>query len=109
MDVLYVKASRLRSVYMDDRRLYEQALNADFLFIDDLGAESEDCVCYLNHEYPLASAICSRYDRRKVTVISTNFTLDAIGERYGQRVLERIFEDYAISKFDGESIRLYNR
>jgi DNA replication protein DnaC len=76
-----------------------------YLGIDDLGTEPVDVKVYGTEVSPIIEALHDRYDRRAVTVISTNENLDRIRQRYGERIHDRIIEQYSIVPFNFNSFR----
>lgn len=69
--------------------------NCDILFIDDAGAEKEKYLCYGNLITPVADIIDHRYIRRKKTIFTTNLVPAELCSRYGERIADRMNEDYA--------------
>lgn len=75
------------------------------LLIDDLGIEEESCKVFGETRHPLEDVITQRYARDRTTIITTNLSLKAIEERYGGRVLDRLYEMYTMIKYDAPSYR----
>lgn len=71
---------------------YEMLHKTPRLIIDDLGTESVSVNDYGNIRTPIIDLLHSRYNERKMTIISTNLTPKQIGERYGDRILDRLKE-----------------
>ena len=69
--------------------------NCDILFIDDAGVEKEKYLCYGNLITPVADIIDHRYIRRKKTILTTNLVPTELCTRYGERIADRMNEDYA--------------
>lgn len=69
--------------------------NCDILFIDDAGVEKEKYLCYGNPITPVADIIDHRYIRRKKTIFTTNLVPAELCSRYGERIADRMNEDYA--------------
>lgn len=86
----------------DDLIYYERAvLNCDLLIIDDLGTEYKNAytvACLYN-------IINSRLSAKLPTIISTNFSLDEIEEKYDQRIISRIAGEYRKLILVGNDIR----
>ncbi|MCM1299900.1 MAG: ATP-binding protein [Firmicutes bacterium] len=78
--------------------------DCDLLILDDLGAEF-DSKFNLSTLYNI---INSRMNSGKPTVISTNFTLQELQERYGGRIMSRLLTLYDLT-FCGNDIRLLNK
>ncbi|MDD6728639.1 MAG: ATP-binding protein [Eubacteriales bacterium] len=86
----------------DNLRYYERAvLNCDLLIIDDLGTEfknSYTVACLFN-------IINTRISAKLPTIISTNYTLDELEEKYDQRITSRIAGEYKKLVLVGNDIR----
>lgn len=64
-------------------------LGADLLVIDDLGTES--ILRNVTLEY-LYTVISERMNARRHTLITTNLSPDALSDRYGERIVSRLFD-----------------
>lgn len=86
----------------DNLRYYERAvLNCDLLILDDLGTEFKSAytvACLYN-------IINSRLSAKLPTIMSTNFTLDELEEKYDQRITSRIAGEYSKFILVGNDIR----
>lgn len=71
------------------------------LYIDDLGAEKR---CFNKYEL-LEEILFQRHRNKALTMITTNLTPEEIGERYGERVFDRLGEMFHIIKWVGKSKR----
>lgn len=67
--------------------IMEDYLNAEILFIDDLGTENK--INNITNEY-LYSVISDRLEKHKKTVISTNLNFEKIQKGYGDRIFSRL-------------------
>ena len=79
----------------------EKYFTCDLLIIDDLGTEVVNqftTACLYN-------VINSRLNRKKSTVINTNFTREEMRKKYQDRITSRIFGEYMILPFTGTDIR----
>lgn len=83
----------------------EDYLMADFLIIDDLGAESVTDYAVQQLFY----IINKRILLAKKFLISTNLTLEELKRKYGERVLSRIQGTSQMFYFVGEDLRLKKR
>ncbi|MBR5975431.1 MAG: ATP-binding protein [Clostridiales bacterium] len=63
---------------------------ADLLVLDDLGVEPRTA----NHEADLLSLMDKRLLSGKVTIITTNYDMDSLRQRYGSRFFDRIDRSY---------------
>ena len=83
--------------------LYEDFYNCDLLIIDDLGTE-------LTNQFTssqLFSLLNERHLGKKSTLISTNFTLAQLRDRYSDRIFSRITSNFEVCRLAGEDIRMY--
>lgn len=79
----------------------QQVLNCDLLILDDLGTEVEN-------QYSIAALyniINSRILAKKPTVISTNYELSELLNKYDQRITSRITGEYTTMTIFGKDIR----
>ncbi len=79
----------------------QQYSTCDLLIIDDLGTE-------MINQFTVSclySVINTRLNRRKPTVLSSNFTPDEFKRKYWDRIASRIFGEYKILPFMGDDIR----
>jgi DNA replication protein DnaC len=77
-------------------------INEDYLFIDDIGSET---VSNFVLEF-LYMVINGRYENMKRTVLSTNLTIEAFQERYGDRITSRLMEMCEIIEIKGDDKRI---
>ena len=78
--------------------------NEAILLIDDLGVEPVRCLNFGEY-HPMSRLLLHRYDRLLTTIIATNLGVDDIQERYGDRVVDRMFETFEVIKYDRASYR----
>lgn len=76
-----------------------------FLIIDDLGLEPDKCFNYGEEYHPISRLLLHRYDRNLTTIIATNLGIDDIQAKYGDRVVERLFEMYDVLTYTNDSYR----
>lgn len=76
-------------------------LNCDLLVIDDLGTE----VLNQSRIAVLYNIINSRLLSKLPTIISSNFTLDELEDKYDQRIFSRITGEYSSLTLEGNNIR----
>ena len=75
------------------------------LLVDDLGAEPERCLVYGEEHHPLTDLLLQRYDQNATTIIATNLTVDALRQRYGDRLFDRFSEMYVAILYNAPSYR----
>lgn len=88
----------------DERQnAYSDLYQCDLLIIDDLGTE-------LTNQFTssqLFSLLNERHLGKKSTLISTNFTLAQLRDRYSDRIFSRITSNFEVCRLAGEDIRMY--
>ena len=72
-----------------ERSFYDEFKKADYLFLDDLGTEPDKFKDYGVDYTPIPELIYERYEKQRVTVISTNLSDSMLMSRYGKRVIDR--------------------
>ncbi len=110
--VIYQTASNLMEVIEDhkfkksdetqlSKENYNYLFECDLLIIDDLGTELNNS--FTNSE--LFNIINARMIADKKTIISTNLPLADLALVYSDRIISRIFNEFAIFKFYGKDLR----
>lgn len=80
---------------------YSYLFECDLLIIDDLGTELNNS--FTNAE--LFNIINARMIADKKTIISTNLPLADLASIYSDRIISRIFNEFAVFKFFGKDLR----
>jgi len=78
---------------------------ADYLLLDDLGVEPVSVKVWGNEVSPVAELLTQRYHLQKFTIVTSNLTEKELGQRYGDRVADRIKEMFNVLSFKNESYR----
>jgi DNA replication protein DnaC len=78
-----------------------ELLNCDLLIIDDLGTEMNNAFT----NTALFECLNERLIHQKSTIISTNFSLKELQERYEERIFSRTVGNYTPLKIFGDDIR----
>ncbi len=91
-----------------DAEKFRQEKTAAFLAIDDLGEEPEKVMNYGTPIYPIRTLLEERYSLLSPTFISSNISPEQVGERYGERVADRLGQIAFSIKFPGESLRSWS-
>ncbi|MGY0391685.1 hypothetical protein ACW5R3_03855 [Bizionia sp. KMM 8389] len=95
-----------------DKDYFFNDINRKRIFIDDIGSEKDASNYGLFNV--VGDILSERYENKQKTFITTNFvssnhsveeTLNGLGERYGHRVYDRLFEMFNIVIFTGQSLR----
>ncbi len=85
----------------ENRMYYNMIFECDLLIIDDLGTEFNNS--FTNAE--LFNIINERLITEKKTIISTNLSLEQLAETYSDRIMSRVFNNFAPLKFYGKDLR----
>ncbi len=105
----YTTAKNLSECYeIGDDHWHHYITPNNAFIIDDIGTEKHAQQDYKKGLVESVSEfILSRYDTNSLSnvVITTNLNADAIGNRYGERVRDRIREAFNVIIFDGASLR----
>ena len=83
----------------------EDLYNCELVIIDDLGTEMINSFVASQ----LFSCLNERHLRRRATIISTNFSLEELQDRYSDRVFSRIVSNYTLCKLTGPDIRMHKK
>ncbi len=84
---------------------YNMMFESELLIIDDLGTEFNNS--FTNAE--LFNIINERLITDKKTIISTNLSLEQLAETYSDRIMSRVFNNFAPLKFYGKDLRWESR
>ena len=104
-----VKAKHIVECYTSDQTRYLAMKRTDLLAIDELGVENVDVKNYGNSSEPIIDLLSYRYDKQKMTAVTSNLTMKQIEERYGLRLADRFNEMFHKVAFVGESYRKTTR
>lgn len=85
--------------------LHRNIYDCDLLIIDDLGTEVSNNFT----SSQLFLCVNERLLRQKSTIISTNLSMEQLGERYSKRTVSRISDSYNLLKLFGKDIRIQKR
>ena len=85
-----------------DGSFTDSVYNADLLIIDDLGTERQTDFS----EMQLYNLINERISGDRPMIISTNLTASEINNRYGERIVSRLFGNFSGMRMHGEDVRL---
>ena len=75
------------------------------LIIDDLGSENMSAAYYGSVRNVVEEILSRRYDRKLMTMVTTNFTLDDVRQSYRDRIYDRVRESFSLIYFLGSSFR----
>ncbi len=85
----------------ENKMNYNMMFDCELLIIDDLGTEFNNS--FTNAE--LFNIINERLITDKKTIISTNLSLEQLAEAYSDRIMSRVFNNFAPLKFYGKDLR----
>jgi hypothetical protein len=84
------------------REDFALALSCGFLVLDDLGEEVPTPAV----RAAMKEIVSERYNRDRPTIVTSNLSIEAIRDRYGDRMVERLVETGKVIECSGESMRL---
>ena len=94
----------------DGQQVLDELAKRPLLGVDDLGCEPLLVKDYGNDVTPLIELLTERYNARRFTIITTNLAIvkkdgrdvDEIEERYGERIADRIREQYNTISYNAD-------
>lgn len=99
-------AKDISSGYEEEGARYLTELcNVDTLIIDDLGTEPLATMRYGNSLNVVEEVLSRRYDRKKMTMVTTNLKMEQVKEDYRERIYDRVREMFNVIEFIGPSHR----
>ncbi len=107
ISVVYFSASQLFDILYQNT-LYnglEDLYNYELVIIDDLGTEMTNSFVTT----ALFSFLNERILRERSTIISTNLNLSELKDRYSDRIVSRIIQNFKLCKLSGPDIRILKR
>lgn len=104
--MLWRHAKDIASGYEEDGARYLTELcEVDTLIIDDLGTEPLATMRYGNSLNVVEELLSRRYDRGKMTMVTTNLKMDQVKKDYRERIYDRVREMFNVIEFIGPSHR----
>lgn len=91
--------------FKDQYEEYKQLFREPMMIIDDLGEEPKEVFVYGMIHTPIVDIISERYAAQRMTVITTNLEVDALKEKYGERICDRFSEMLTSIVFENDSYR----
>lgn len=101
----YITAHDVNDMAKEQDTFQRLKQSSGIVIIDDLGTESSEIKDYGTVRTPTTELITYRYDRGLSVIITTNLDNEGIRDKYGERILDRIKEDYNVITITGESYR----
>ena len=106
LSIEYVTAIEIFNITKsDDQYRYKRIKDCDVLFIDDLGVEPITAKVWGNEISPITDIIYHRYDKQLCTIVSSNLSDEALKDRYGLRMADRMAEMFDSINSSGVSYR----
>lgn len=87
-------------------RSFDLLKETTLLFIDDLGTEQTEVKIFGSQYKPIIDLLSYRYEKRLITIITTNLTPKEIRSRYGERIYSRFQETAKVIAFNEHSFRV---
>ena len=94
-----------RKSIADDPTYFNKLKNQELLFIDDVGTEPASVKSWGNEFSPVTELIYARYDRQLFTIATSNLADEEFGDRYGERIADRMEEMFERLHYSQKSYR----
>lgn len=99
------RAKPLLENVMKEELFMEDAMEVDWLLIDELGEEPTLMKNYGNSKTPIIDILNYRYDKCMPTIVTTNLNGDELEEKYTRRVKDRFKDMFDNVIYKAESFR----
>lgn len=84
---------------------YDKIFTLPMMILDDLGEEPTEALVYGMVHTPIVDLICERYDKQRLTIVTTNLNTDELRNKYGARIYDRFQEMFTTIAFENDSYR----
>lgn len=101
----FVSMDRLVKITKQDNEVPEFVYENRILVLDDIGTEPLEVNIFGNRYELFNEILYARYARRQPTILTTNFTWTALGNKYGPRIMSRMSEMFDCLIFPGGDLR----
>ena len=101
----FITAKEICRIFVADMKEYRGLFDEEMLIIDDLGTEPREILQYGNPCTPVIDLIYERYDKRLMTVVTSNLQGDDIEKTYSAKMRDRFREMLQSVVFKNESYR----
>ena len=98
-DAYVLNLARAHASLGEEAAPVENALHADVLLLDDLGAEKA-CA-----QSAIGDVLHARHAAMRRTIVTTGFSVDGIRAKYGDGVARRVFESATVIELSGVRVR----
>lgn len=84
---------------------FRRPFTDEMIIIDELGEEPNEVLVYGMPETPIADLLSGRYEKQKLTIVTTNLDSDALKEKYKGRLYDRFRKMFTTIGFENDSYR----
>ena len=102
----FISMPKFERMCAEDNTWLDEVADWKYLLLDDVGTESREIKIYGNSRMLFNELIFQRYDRKLPMIITTNLSLAAFEQRYGEKVASRVRELFDIMVMNGKDLRL---
>jgi DNA replication protein DnaC len=75
------------------------------LFIDDLGKEEPECLCFGSKIRPISDLLAERYSHGAINFFTSNYTFETLSKNYGMYIGDRLKQTVNFVSIVGDSLR----
>ena len=101
----FIPMDRLVKITKQDNEVPEFVYENRIIVLDDVGTEPLEVNIYGNRYELFNEILYARYARRQPTILTTNFTWETLGNKYGARIMSRLSEMCDCLIFPGRDLR----
>ncbi len=101
---LIVSATTIARYCTDVERI-DNLSRRPLLIVDDIGTEPSEVQNYGTTYTPISEILEVRYNALSTTILTTNASKEMLKNHYGNRIFDRMREQYRLIVFRGESYR----
>ena len=101
----FIPMEKLVKMAKADNEVPECVYENRIIVLDDVGTEPLEVNIYGNRYELFNEILYARYARRQPTILTTNLTWDALGNKYGPRIMSRLGEMCDTMIFPGRDLR----
>ncbi len=101
----FISMPKFERMCAEDNTWLDEVADWKYLLLDDVGTESREIKIYGNSRMLFNELIFQRYDRKLPMIITTNLSLAAFEQRYGEKVASRVRELFDIMVMNGKDLR----
>jgi DNA replication protein DnaC len=98
-------AKEICRIYSENLKVFDEIVNDPMIIIDDLGDEPTEQMHYGTIITPVIDLIEERYNRRVMTIATTNLGAKDLQDKYGLRIRDRLRESMQMVVYKQPSYR----